>query len=500
MCQTTRCCLDHCCDWDSCQCGDCEFCGGTKPTDLTTEEIAKNLEIKEQEKNKELEEKSNDNLNTDNAPEIQPEAVAEPKIDPAIAREERNQEIQKLLEHKFSSAEDQLKHEQVKQMIEDTKKTTAETISKIDRTMDTIRKTLDTCQATSAKYEQFKRGVEGVLEMSLQGMVDGAIGGKKMVGFGNYMPDEDDFGTYLPEISDIDSVADLILTKTNIVVVTAPDVASETGLPTLKCDNGYWTLKNKGEKMKAEDFLTQKFFKEQPGEVWRWHHQFKKTVFHSEPNLAHLALADMQSFSKEANINFALITQNIDSFHVEAHVQAEAKNQKNYFEEEKGVAIVTNEDAKDYGFCEDVYEINGNINYMRCGQDCTQKLFPSPMIGCPEDVIPTCPKCKGVARPHTLFYDEEPTEHFHKVDTIKNRVSSVDCLILVGKLIDNNIMSNLISHAVTSNSLIVEITQQPCIEIGNVKQLIGFSHEIVPELCSTIHKKMQSFAAGSTVN
>lgn len=28
LCNQTQCCPEHCCDWDSCRCGDCSACGG----------------------------------------------------------------------------------------------------------------------------------------------------------------------------------------------------------------------------------------------------------------------------------------------------------------------------------------------------------------------------------------------------------------------------------------------------------------------------------------
>ena len=61
--------------------------------------------------------------------------------------------------------------------------------------------------------------------------------------------------------------------------------------------------------MKAQEFFTLKFFKENPIEVWRWHYNFKRMIFQSEPNSTHFSLANIQSFCKEANINFTLITQ-----------------------------------------------------------------------------------------------------------------------------------------------------------------------------------------------
>jgi hypothetical protein len=40
MCLTTRCCADHCCNWDNCACGDCELCCGTLPHEWTPAELA----------------------------------------------------------------------------------------------------------------------------------------------------------------------------------------------------------------------------------------------------------------------------------------------------------------------------------------------------------------------------------------------------------------------------------------------------------------------------
>jgi len=51
-----------------------------------------------------------------------------------------------------------------------------------------------------------------------------------------------------------------------------------------------------------------------------------------------------------------------------------------------------------FGFCNKVFEIHGSINYMRCANNCSYKLVPTPEVGCSEDFIPKCPICKGIAR------------------------------------------------------------------------------------------------------
>lgn len=147
------------------------------------------------------------------------------------------------------------------------------------------------------------------------------------------------------------------------------------------------------------------------------------------------------------------------------------------------------ENSETYGFCPEVFEIHGNINYMRCEKNCCKKLFPSP-IGCPDSFIPQCPECHGRARPHTKFNDEEYDEDFYKTDTVQERVTYCDCLIIVGAELENNIASTIVSHAMSSGTLIVEIGTAPRLEIGDVKQLIGFPEEIVPLLCRSIHDRI----------
>jgi len=58
-----------------------------------------------------------------------------------------------------------------------------------------------------------------------------------------------------------------------------------------------------------------------------------------------------------------------------------------------------NENAnKRFGIHDKIYEIHGNVKYMRCDKDCTTDLFPSPNVDCDDEFVPECPNCKGVAR------------------------------------------------------------------------------------------------------
>lgn len=49
---------------------------------------------------------------------------------------------------------------------------------------------------------------------------------------------------YQPTISDIESVAEDLITKTNIVILTGAGISVASGLPTFRGKGGLWTTKN----------------------------------------------------------------------------------------------------------------------------------------------------------------------------------------------------------------------------------------------------------------
>ena len=50
---------------------------------------------------------------------------------------------------------------------------------------------------------------------------------------------------YHPTISDIESVAEALITKTNIVFLTGAGISVASGLPTFRGKGGLWTTKNR---------------------------------------------------------------------------------------------------------------------------------------------------------------------------------------------------------------------------------------------------------------
>ena len=61
--------------------------------------------------------------------------------------------------------------------------------------------------------------------------------------------------------------------------------------------------------MKAQDFLTYQYFKENPSEVWDWHYEFKRMVRQTTPNVCHSVISELMQFCEENDIECNLITQ-----------------------------------------------------------------------------------------------------------------------------------------------------------------------------------------------
>lgn len=93
----------------------------------------------------------------------------------------------------------------------------------------------------------------------------------------------------------------------NIVVLTGAGISAESGLKTFRDTNGLW------EGHDVMEVATPKGFQENPELVLEFYNQRRKQLLTVHPNLAHLALVDLE---KHFNIN--IITQNVDDLHERA--------------------------------------------------------------------------------------------------------------------------------------------------------------------------------------
>ncbi|MBU2590417.1 MAG: RNA polymerase subunit sigma [Nitrospinae bacterium] len=193
-----------------------------------------------------------------------------------------------------------------------------------------------------------------------------------------------------------------------ITLLTGAGISAESGLPTFRGKDGYWKLGSK--EYRPEEMATMRMFRQAPYEVWYWYLYRRSIYGNAEPNQGHTAIAELERIYQNS---FTLITQNVDGLHLKGGNSPER-----------------------------TFQIHGNINFMRCLNNCSNKLIPIP-----KDIFYTdrdgqiseedkerlvCPDCGSITRPHILWFDESYNEQFYRFETSIKTASETDLLIVVG--------------------------------------------------------------------
>jgi NAD-dependent deacetylase len=197
-------------------------------------------------------------------------------------------------------------------------------------------------------------------------------------------------------------------TQGRLTVLTGAGISAESGIPTFRGPEGYWTVGSK--EYRPEEMATYAMFSRDPWEVWAWYLYRRTICKKAEPNTGHMAIAEMERIFED---RFRLITQNVDGLHLRAGNTEER-----------------------------TFQIHGNLHVLRCANNCSQQLFPFPSqigeknknepITEAEKELLICPVCQGLARPHVLWFDECYDEHFFRAESALHWAGTTDLLLVVG--------------------------------------------------------------------
>ncbi len=233
-----------------------------------------------------------------------------------------------------------------------------------------------------------------------------------------------------------------------VLLLTGAGISSESGIPTYRGTDGYWT---KG----SENFLpmqlaTREMFVREPWVVWAWYLHRRTFCNEAEPNKGHYAAHRLEELPE-----FHLITQNIDNLHFKAG------------------------SSKDK-----VYEIHGNINLCRCFNECSNKVYPIPEqigrhtkdmdVGSEEKELLTCPLCGSILRPHILWFDECYDEKFYYYSSSLNLASRASILISVGTTGQTNLPIQVLVQVIRHGGKVIDINpdenpfREAAIRLGGV--------------------------------
>lgn len=193
-----------------------------------------------------------------------------------------------------------------------------------------------------------------------------------------------------------------------VVILTGAGISAESGIPTFRGEEGYWTVGS--EHYHPQEMATNEAFQRMPEEVWRWYLYRRSVCRQADPNPAHKSLAVLEEALGE---RFLLLTQNVDGLHLRAGNSLER-----------------------------TYQIHGNIDYLRCGDE-PSSLRPIPIeIG--QDWTATSPFteearsmlccCEGgrLSRPHVLWFDECYDEALFRFQSSIQAAASASLLVVIG--------------------------------------------------------------------
>jgi len=226
---------------------------------------------------------------------------------------------------------------------------------------------------------------------------------------------------------------DIALGSGHITVLTGAGISAESGIPTFRGADGYWTVGSR--EYHPQQMATYQMFTRHPEEVWKWYLYRLEVCRKAEPNPGHLALAEMENIFED---RFTLITQNVDGLHLRAGSSPER-----------------------------TFQIHGNIFYMRCAEQCSANLYliPEALYGRSkgqeikeaERKLLTCPECGSSARPHVLWFDETYNEMLFRYDSSLEVSQKTKLLIIVGTSGATNLPTQIAREVFWRGGTIIDI-------------------------------------------
>lgn len=218
-----------------------------------------------------------------------------------------------------------------------------------------------------------------------------------------------------------------------VLVLTSAGVSAESGIPTFRGKEGYWTIG--AREYHPQELATYEAFRTMPWNVWAWYLYRRGVCRRAEPNAAHRALVRLAAALPD---RFALVTQNVDGLHRRAGTP----------------------DAQ-------TFPIHGDITLARCADDCTLDRFPVPdgvpELGKGEEVseetkaLLVCPRCGGMARPHVLWFDESYDEPRFHLDTVRRLAMQAAVLVVAGTSAQTNLPWQVVTLAARAGAVIVDV-------------------------------------------
>jgi NAD-dependent deacetylase len=213
--------------------------------------------------------------------------------------------------------------------------------------------------------------------------------------------------SFTPSAALLEHAASLRTTG-HLVVLTGAGISAESGIPTFRGREGYWTVGSR--EYHPMELATAAAFAAMPQEVWAWYLMRRAVCRAATPNAAHVALARL---GERLGDRLTLVTQNIDGLHLRAGSAAHQ-----------------------------ILAIHGDIGTMRCVRDCgaPAEAIPDAFDGWtrsrrltpPEADRLRCIACGGATRPYILWFDEYYDDRWYPASRALKASQRCDALWVIG--------------------------------------------------------------------
>jgi NAD-dependent protein deacetylase/lipoamidase len=229
------------------------------------------------------------------------------------------------------------------------------------------------------------------------------------------------------------AILDRVARDGRVVVLTGAGISAESGIPTFRGPQGYWTVGSK--EYHPQVMATLAMFTRQPEVVWPWYLYRRAVCRAAAPNTGHRALVDLE---RHLGDRFVLVTQNVDGLHRRAGSSVER-----------------------------TWEIHGNVDRMRCAVDCgaPRSAVPEAFDGWKRDrrfgeadaVRLRCAGCGSWMRPHVLWFDEYYDEPNFRYQSSLVVTSKAHLLLVVGTSGATTLPSRMAEVAARTGAAIVDV-------------------------------------------
>eukprot|EP00928_Gymnodinium_smaydae_P070129 TRINITY_DN54055_c0_g1_i1.p1 TRINITY_DN54055_c0_g1~~TRINITY_DN54055_c0_g1_i1.p1 ORF type:complete len:631 (-),score=86.88 TRINITY_DN54055_c0_g1_i1:171-2021(-) len=239
-------------------------------------------------------------------------------------------------------------------------------------------------------------------------------------------------------------VAQVLRRAERLVVLTGAGISAESGVPTFRGSDGYWTVGS--ENYRPQELATWAKYDEMPEELWKWYQYRWGLCTRASPNPGHYALVELDRLKSSS---MQLVTQNIDGLHLLA-----GSDPSRLCEIHGRIDEMRCDEHVD-GACLHKVNMNASEHFQRIRA--TVQKTPKPAKEERDERVPRCCKCGVRQRPKILWFDECYNEALFKSDTAMNSTQACDVLLIIGTQLTTGLPHSMVQTARKNGSIIIKM-------------------------------------------